>query len=402
MKSCTEKANMLRGLLRGGATKALLENLGLFNDPERLEKYVVASEVTVEVLDLFFARILGTEKAPIENVDVSAVRDHLSGLFLNDSKGPSHEALREGVGDHDSVMERMADLERQLAAMQRQLKMQGEVSELAVAVNERLDKIVSKSEKQMTETGQEICDVKSQVAQQVELLKKEINSRASAVDVEALSKELSSLREAERRLDGRIVSVEAKIKEANQALREEIQGKIKKMSEQITITPANGPLNGIIAYLTQQCGGNVHEKGCIEVTGSSALNSSGVPKNVVDPGKRSYFYSEDKPDQWICFDFKDKRVTATSYSITTVNSACNPKSWVLEVSNDGRDGSWLIVDRRSDNYDLKARWVTHNFPVSQTYGSFRFVRLRQTGKDHDGLDHLVLGALEVFGTLSSS
>ena len=395
---------MLRGLLReGAAAKALFENLGLFNDPERLEKYVVASEVTVEVLNMFFARILGTEKAPIESVDVSAVRDHLSDLFLNGEKDQAQETLSERGDDQNSAMEKMqgkvADLERQLAAMQRQLKMQGEVSELAVAVNDRLDKIVSKSEKQTTE----IRDVNLQMVHHVELLKKEISSKAGVGDVEALSKQVSALREAERRLDGQIASVEEKIKEANQALRKEIQDKVKQRSQQITITPTNGPLNGIIAYLTQKYGGNVHDKGVVEVTGTSARGSD-VHKNVVDLGAGSYFYSEqeNEPNQWICYDFKDKRVAPTSYSIKSVNSAYNIKSWVFEVSNDGRDGTWQGVDSRNDNNDLKARSVTHNFPISQTHGSFRFVRLRQTGKNHGGDDRLPLCALEVFGTLYGS
>ena len=39
---------MLRGLLRGSeASKALFERAGLFKTPELLEKYEIASEVTV-------------------------------------------------------------------------------------------------------------------------------------------------------------------------------------------------------------------------------------------------------------------------------------------------------------------------------------------------------------------
>ena len=46
---------MLRGLLRDSeAAKELFEKVGLFKSPELLEKYVVASEVTVEVLGMFW------------------------------------------------------------------------------------------------------------------------------------------------------------------------------------------------------------------------------------------------------------------------------------------------------------------------------------------------------------
>ena len=43
------------------AEKALFEKLGMFKDPELLEKYVIASEVTVDAL--FFCRVFGSEHA---------------------------------------------------------------------------------------------------------------------------------------------------------------------------------------------------------------------------------------------------------------------------------------------------------------------------------------------------
>ena len=75
--------------------------------------------------------------------------------------------------------------------------------------------------------------------------------------------------------------------------------------------------------------------------------------------------------------------------------------WVLRVSNDASDDSWKVVDRRENNEDLKATYVTRNFPISDPPGEgFRFVRLRQTGKSHSGKDYLNLTSLELFGTLS--
>ena len=83
------------------------------------------------------------------------------------------------------------------------------------------------------------------------------------------------------------------------------------------------------------------------------------------------------------------------------SSGDNPKSWVLEVSNDGSEGSWAVVDSRDDNNDLNDKHVTRNFALGTPQGgSFRFVRLRQTGKNHYGNDHLIISALELFGVLS--
>ena len=98
------------------------------------------------------------------------------------------------------------------------------------------------------------------------------------------------------------------------------------------------------------------------------------------------------------------RVALTSYSIRSYGSGpggCHPKSWVLEVSSDGSEGSWTVVDSSENNFDLNNKRVTRNFAIGARLSeSFRFVRLRQTGKNHQGNDHLDISALELFGTLS--
>ena len=79
----------------------------------------------------------------------------------------------------------------------------------------------------------------------------------------------------------------------------------------------------------------------------------------------------------------------------------HPKSWVLEVSNDGSEGSWTVVDSRENSFDLNDKFVTRNFAVSaRPSGAFRFVRLRLTGKNHRGENFLQVCALELFGTLT--
>ena len=162
------------------------------------------------------------------------------------------------------------------------------------------------------------------------------------------------------------------------------------------------PLDGIIAHLTRECGGNVHKEGVVNVTASSCYGYK--PEYAVDLKADSRFDSDDSPNSWICYDFKGRRVTPTSYSIKSCwggPGGYHPKSWVLEVSNDGSKGSWETVDSRKDNNDLNDRRVTRNFSLGTPQsGAFRFVRLRLTGKNHGGYDDLCICALELFGTLS--
>ena len=158
------------------------------------------------------------------------------------------------------------------------------------------------------------------------------------------------------------------------------------------------PLNGIIAHLTRECRGNVHAKGIVKVITN---NKNETAKNAADIGTNSGFRSADLPNQWISYDFSRWRVSPTSYSIRTVDRFY-PKSWVFEVSHDGSEGSWEVVDRRDNNEELIGYFVTTNFAISDPpRGSFRFVRLRQTGENHSGSYCLALTSLEVFGTLSS-
>ena len=89
-------------------------------------------------------------------------------------------------------------------------------------------------------------------------------------------------------------------------------------------------------------------------------------------------------------------MTPPSYSIRSNGGGTgfnHPKSWVLEVSNDGSDGSWAVVDSRKSNSDMNDQFAIAN----SMSGAFRFVRLRQTGKNHKGNNHLDICALELFG-----
>ena len=385
---------MLRGLLRDSeAAKALFEKVGLFKTPELLEKYLIASEVTVEVLDLFLSRILGTERASIEggDEDLKAILESFCSVSLSDQKGSAEKVsarTNEPNKEVEGLRVKVQDLERQLCAVQRQLQMQGEVSQLAASLDGRLAEVADECDRRMSD----------------------MTSQLSAVSNEALkglSEEVSRLKEGERSLGDRLLSVEQRVNDGKRALREEFQGEIERLDAAVKTVQrshrnipydARKPLDGVIAELTRECGGNVHEKGAVEVTANTVYYGHEA-KNVVDLGTNPHFASSDEPNSWIRYDFKGRRVAPTSYSIRT-HDCIYPKSWVLEVSNDGSDGSWTIVDRRENSNDLNAGRVTRNFAISTTpCGSFQFVRLRQIGKTHSDNYLLVLTSLELFGTL---
>ena len=81
------------------------------------------------------------------------------------------------------------------------------------------------------------------------------------------------------------------------------------------------------------------------------------------------------------------------------NGDNNPKSWVVEVSNDGKN--WEEIDRRENNESLKGCNFVFTFKVQkQNHGFYRFVQLRQTSTAWDqSSNYIWFLALEFNGEL---
>jgi hypothetical protein len=124
-------------------------------------------------------------------------------------------------------------------------------------------------------------------------------------------------------------------------------------------------------------------------------------KNAVDLTANSLFGSRTGNNQWLCYDFKDRRVEVRRYSIRSQfdlgRGACHPKSWGIEGSVDGDE--WVILDGKQDNSELNDKNVTKSWSTTKDMKS-RYIRLRLTGKNHSGNDELWLSSFEIFGTIA--
>jgi hypothetical protein len=134
----------------------------------------------------------------------------------------------------------------------------------------------------------------------------------------------------------------------------------------------------------------------VTVTSESVYEPWAAPENVADLSSNTRFLSKTEPHQWICLDFHNLRIRPTCYAIRSATVAGYLKSWVIEGSLDGQE--WTEIDRRRDNKDLIGEHAVAAFEVSQSV-ECRFIRLRQTGKNHYGTDYLSFCAFEVFGTV---
>lgn len=169
-------------------------------------------------------------------------------------------------------------------------------------------------------------------------------------------------------------------------------------------------LNGIIRKLTREYGGNVHDKGAIEVTASSDLGDPPYrhPKYAVDlDNKETRFTSKNIENSWLRYDFKGRKVRPTHYSIRSKpfdTGDWHPKNWVIEGSNTGSE--WKVLDSRQDVNVLNYKSVTHTFAIQEKLDHneyYRYLRIRQTGRNacSNPNHHYILGfsALEYFGSI---
>jgi hypothetical protein len=158
--------------------------------------------------------------------------------------------------------------------------------------------------------------------------------------------------------------------------------------------------------LTSQVGGNVHEKGVVNITSSSDYDSSYGCWNVADHGSDNIWNSQNIADSWICFEFKRHSVSLKNYTLKSYNGSQgshHPREWVVEGSKDG--STWDNLGSQNTE-ELNGPSIVKTFNCSSAKSSefFRFVRLRQTGRNclsSREYHYFVLQAVEFFGTLQN-
>jgi hypothetical protein len=159
------------------------------------------------------------------------------------------------------------------------------------------------------------------------------------------------------------------------------------------------PLDGIISFLSQESGGNIHDRGIVEVSASGQVWSDCDVGVVVDfnSGLKG-FATANAANSWICIDFKGRRIIPTHYSIRTRTDydASSLRSWVIEGSNDCQE--WILLDTRQDNQTMNGLGRVATFSVANSC-FVRSIRIRQTGPNSNGDHYLVFKSLEFFGTI---
>jgi Ras-related protein Rab-7A len=153
-------------------------------------------------------------------------------------------------------------------------------------------------------------------------------------------------------------------------------------------------VDGIICYLTRKHGGNVVERGIVDITSKSVDDDAkSCVGNVADLcNEDSDFRSKQGANQWICWNFKSRRIRPTHYTIRSPLL----RSWVIEGSSDGIN--WEELGRETNNKDLNVKPNLFTFGLTGS-SEYCFIRLTQTSTNHGGGDILSIGMFELFGTI---
>jgi hypothetical protein len=176
--------------------------------------------------------------------------------------------------------------------------------------------------------------------------------------------------------------------------------------------------DGIIAHLTRKCGRNVHDHHIVVMTlGSFEKETEGLDdddprwaaRNAADLETDLFFcsvYRSDKKDiphtrnNWLCYDFKERRIVPTHYTIRTHAGYGGPGGHhlklLVETSVDGE--SWREVAREEDNKQLNGARFIGTFAVANGR-ECDFIRLVRIGRNHAENDMLLISGWQIFGSL---
>jgi hypothetical protein len=154
----------------------------------------------------------------------------------------------------------------------------------------------------------------------------------------------------------------------------------------------------LIHHLTDICGGNVHERGIVEISCSSTERNQCW--QVVDYNWTDYWHSMNSANSWIQFDFKNREVFINRYALKPHKGSSNfLVQWTLAGPRDGT--VWELIDSRNTQELVKAL-DSKMFDCSSQSNErrfYRYIRLTQTGKTSSGQDYLILTNVEFFGSL---
>ncbi|KAK8885319.1 hypothetical protein M9Y10_040765 [Tritrichomonas musculus] len=226
--------------------------------------------------------------------------------------------------------------------------------------------------------------------------------RKTQTTVDTLSKKINMIESKYEALASDSVEIKknlAKISQRADNVSDQIESQSSssggKKSKSIPVLYDGVTTNGILSKLSQEVHGNVHENKVVTISSSSSSHC--FPYQIANEDFNECWMSQNKPEQWIMFDFMNKSIILQNYLIKThkySTGSCHLKSWKIEGSNDSEQ--WKMLDQR-DSDILNEEDKVATFECSKNDTPYRYIRLIQTGPNHRGDHMLALSRIEFFG-----
>lgn len=158
----------------------------------------------------------------------------------------------------------------------------------------------------------------------------------------------------------------------------------------------NKDFEGIFHYLQKQS--DIDDE--VKVTFSSF--NYGDPQNLIHFDNNDFFGTGNKSNSWICFEFTNKKIIPTNYTIKSCDYGENwihPRSWVVEGSENSEN--WEKLDEQNDCSYLKGSNLIHTFPIQNSdHHEFKYIRIRQTGFNWKKNNCLYFNTIEFYGLIN--
>lgn len=155
-----------------------------------------------------------------------------------------------------------------------------------------------------------------------------------------------------------------------------------------TIEFNGNELSGIFSYLNskQQENSNINQ---FQVKGGGEMDPQYPITNLFKydsdhiigayiNNKRNGVYPK-STDSWIEFDFGERKINLSSYSIRTNSGSAyinaHPKTWIISGSNDRQ--SWELINRQVNNSSLNSNSRQHRFECDKQDKYYRYIRYNQ-------------------------
>lgn len=189
----------------------------------------------------------------------------------------------------------------------------------------------------------------------------------------------------------------------------------KKEKESIeTIEYEGDELKGIISHLKEKHGSDLFDKGEINIRDIGTHHQvDGSLSNLIKYDNdhiNEHYYNNgggnplpNSNEGWIEFDFKNRKVKLTSYTLRTSGNGPNglyhAKSWRIVGSNDGK--SWELINQQVNNSSLNGSHRQHRFECNNNNQYYRFIRYIQDDSWQSQREHNIwLTCVEFFGSIS--